>query len=118
MQPSLNVTIFHVCFIYFITGKSKHELLSALGKCVNTVAPSQQQQLPLLNVVWKLITHIPHTNDYLTTAGVWLEYTAKHFSVSISDLKNICLYKFFIYYFIWNMKSTCNEVIIKDYSKL
>ncbi|XP_063864161.1 VPS35 endosomal protein-sorting factor-like isoform X3 [Scylla paramamosain] len=62
------------------SGKSKHELLSALGRCVNKVPPAQQQQLSLLNGVWKLITHIPLTNDYLATAGVWLEYTAKHFS--------------------------------------
>lgn len=47
------------------------------------VAPAQPQQLPLLNNVWKLITHIPHINDYLSSAVVWLEYTAKHFSVSM-----------------------------------
>lgn len=62
------------------SGKSKHELVSALGRSVNKVAPAQAQQLSLLNGVWKLITHIPHINDYLSAAGVWLEYTAKHFS--------------------------------------
>ncbi|KAG0723379.1 UPF0505 protein C16orf62 [Chionoecetes opilio] len=61
-------------------GKSKHGLLSALGGCVNKVAPQQNQQLPLLNAVWKQITHIPSTRDYLATAAVWLEYTARHFS--------------------------------------
>lgn len=66
------------------TGKSKHELISALGRCVNKVAPAQPQQLSLLNGIWKLITHIPHINDYLSAAGVWLEYTAKHFSVSMT----------------------------------
>ncbi|XP_071531379.1 VPS35 endosomal protein-sorting factor-like isoform X2 [Panulirus ornatus] len=68
-------------------GKSQHELLSALGCCVNQVAPPQQQQLPLLNAVWKLITRIPQTKDYISTAGIWLEYTAKHFtSVEVNTL--------------------------------
>ncbi|XP_042227665.1 VPS35 endosomal protein-sorting factor-like isoform X2 [Homarus americanus] len=68
-------------------GKKQHELLSVLGSCVNQVAPPQQQQLPLLNAVWKLITRIPETKDYLSTAGVWLEFTAKNFtSVEVNTL--------------------------------
>nr|XP_045583302.1 VPS35 endosomal protein-sorting factor-like isoform X1 [Procambarus clarkii] len=68
-------------------GKVEHELLSALGGCVNQAAPPQHQQLPLLNAVWKLIARIPRTKDYLSTAGIWLEYTAKHFtSVEVNTL--------------------------------
>ncbi|KAK8752221.1 hypothetical protein OTU49_012574, partial [Cherax quadricarinatus] len=68
-------------------GKLQHELLSSLGVCVNQAAPPQQQQLPLLNAVWKLIARVPNTKDYLSTAGIWLEFTAKHFtSVEVNTL--------------------------------
>lgn len=61
-------------------GKAQHELLCDLGRCVNQAAPSQHQQLPLLNAVWKFVTKIPDVKDYLSTAGIWLEFTAKHFT--------------------------------------
>ncbi|KAK4297747.1 hypothetical protein Pmani_029865 [Petrolisthes manimaculis] len=61
-------------------GTSQHDLLCSLGRCVNQAAPPQSQHLTLLNAVWKLVTRIPDTSHYLTTAGVWLEFTAKHFS--------------------------------------
>ncbi|XP_068210933.1 VPS35 endosomal protein-sorting factor-like isoform X1 [Palaemon carinicauda] len=63
-------------------GKSQHELVSSLGVCVNDAAPAPQQHLPLLNAVWKLVTRIPLTKDYLSTAGIWLEFTAKHFTAA------------------------------------
>lgn len=76
-----------IFYQYFLcncfSGKSQHELLCDLGRCVNQAAPSQHQQLPLLNAVWKFVTKIPDVKDYLTTAGIWLEFTAKHFTVNL-----------------------------------
>lgn len=63
-------------------GKSQHELVSSLGVCVNSAAPPPHQHLPLLNAVWKLITRIPVAKDYLSTAGIWLEFTARHFTAT------------------------------------
>lgn len=68
--------------IHHTSGTSQHDLLCSLGRCVNQAAPPQSQHLSLLNAVWKLVTRIPDTSHYLTTAGVWLEFTAKHFTVS------------------------------------
>lgn len=53
---------------------------------MNQAAPSQHQQLPLLNAVWKLVTKIPDVKDYLSTARIWLEFTAKHFTVNTEIL--------------------------------
>ncbi|KAK7073426.1 hypothetical protein SK128_026833, partial [Halocaridina rubra] len=67
---------------FLIPGKSQHDLVSSLGTCVNDVGPPQQQHLILLNGVWKLISRISLTKDYLSTVNIWLEFTSKHFTAT------------------------------------
>eukprot|EP01006_Ploeotia_vitrea_P063076 TRINITY_DN84900_c0_g1_i1.p1 TRINITY_DN84900_c0_g1~~TRINITY_DN84900_c0_g1_i1.p1 ORF type:complete len:1024 (-),score=600.29 TRINITY_DN84900_c0_g1_i1:79-3114(-) len=57
----------------------KSKLWLTLGKCLIAASPPQNQRLPILNDVWKVVTKIQEPKEYLEIAEVFVEYLLKHF---------------------------------------
>ncbi|XP_076067854.1 VPS35 endosomal protein-sorting factor-like isoform X2 [Oratosquilla oratoria] len=66
-------------------GFSQATMMQQLGQCVLEEAPPEHNQLPLLNSVWKVVSHIKDPAVYLSTAQIWLEFTTTHFTVSRTE---------------------------------
>jgi len=58
--------------------------LEALGNCVIKGEPPQQDRLPLLNEVWKLLVKVKNPQQFVSCAVPWTEYAAKYFTVSFN----------------------------------
>lgn len=58
----------------------KSRLYLQLGRALITSSPPQDQRLPILNDVWKVVTKISDPIEYCNIAVVFVEYLLKHFS--------------------------------------
>lgn len=58
----------------------KSKLYLALGKALIVCSPPQDQRLPILNDVWKVVTKIQDPMDYLEIACVFVQYLLINFS--------------------------------------
>lgn len=61
------------------SGLPKHHLFRTLGMNITLYAPAVDQQLSILNDVWKVVMKLKDPGEYIACAEVWIEYPAKHF---------------------------------------
>jgi hypothetical protein len=50
------------------------DLFTSLGKQLSVYAPPEEQRLPLLNEVWKVVTKLSDVKEYVDAALIWIEY--------------------------------------------
>ncbi|XP_076844123.1 VPS35 endosomal protein-sorting factor-like isoform X2 [Brachyhypopomus gauderio] len=62
------------------TGFPKHLLFGSLGRSLACADPPESERLPILNEAWKVITKVRNTQDYITCAEIWVEFTCRHFT--------------------------------------
>lgn len=63
-----------------LTGFSKSKLYLALGQSLILSAPPVNQRLPVLNDVWKAVTKIKESAEYMEIAQVFIQYLLVNFS--------------------------------------
>ncbi|EDV22361.1 uncharacterized protein TRIADDRAFT_28863, partial [Trichoplax adhaerens] len=63
------------------SGFSKHNLFANFGMSLIEYPPMEDQKLPVLSEVWKIVMKYKDPADYMACASVWIEYPAKYFSV-------------------------------------
>ncbi|KAK3713118.1 hypothetical protein RRG08_036730 [Elysia crispata] len=61
------------------TGLPKHTLYRTFGLCLVVAQTPEDQQLSVLNEVWKVVVKLKNPADYISCAEVWIEYVVKHF---------------------------------------
>ncbi|XP_062589752.1 VPS35 endosomal protein-sorting factor-like [Saccostrea cucullata] len=61
------------------TGFPKHFLYRTLGLCLVMADPPEDQQLAVLNEVWKTVMKLKNPGDYIGCSEIWIEYVVKHF---------------------------------------
>lgn len=61
-------------------GFPKHLLFRTLGLCLVVADPPENEKLQVLNDVWKVVTKLKNTSDYMSCAEIWIEYPVKHFT--------------------------------------
>ncbi|XP_061175069.1 VPS35 endosomal protein-sorting factor-like [Saccostrea echinata] len=61
------------------TGFPKHFLYRTLGLCLVMAEPPEDQQLAVLNEVWKTVMKLKNPGDYIGCSEIWIEYVVKHF---------------------------------------
>ncbi|XP_056017683.1 VPS35 endosomal protein-sorting factor-like [Ostrea edulis] len=61
------------------TGFPKHYLYKTLGLCLVLANPPEDQQLAVLNEVWKTVMKLKNPGDYIGCSEIWIEYVVKHF---------------------------------------
>ncbi|XP_026666628.1 UPF0505 protein C16orf62 homolog isoform X2 [Ceratina calcarata] len=59
-----------------------HLLYRSLGERLMQESPPKEDCPPILNMVWKYITHVKDPNKFIHCAEVWVQFTALHFSVN------------------------------------
>ena len=59
---------------------SKNMLYATLGTNVALADPPKDDRMPLLKLVWKVISSIDDAKEFVTCAEAWIEYVAKHFT--------------------------------------
>jgi hypothetical protein len=62
---------------------SKYTLYSTLGVNLVMCSPPKEQQLPILNEVWKVVTKHDKPDEYVSVAEVYIEFPLKYFTVSL-----------------------------------
>lgn len=62
------------------TASPKYRLFVSLGNCVVQSEPSPNDQLALLNTVWKEVMKLTSSSEYISCAQIWIEFVAMHFS--------------------------------------
>lgn len=62
--------------------KIQYQLYTALGVNLVLSAPPKDQQLSILNEVWKVVTKLTDPKEYITVAEVYIEYPLKHCTVT------------------------------------
>lgn len=58
----------------------KYKLYSTLGVNLVMCSPPKEQQLPILNEVWKVVTKLENPEEYIFVAEVYIEYPLKYFT--------------------------------------
>ncbi|XP_005101203.1 VPS35 endosomal protein sorting factor-like [Aplysia californica] len=61
------------------TGLPKHMLYRTLGLCLVVAETPEDQQLSVLNEVWKAVVKLKNPTEYISCAEVWIEFVVKHF---------------------------------------
>ncbi|CAG5133662.1 unnamed protein product [Candidula unifasciata] len=61
------------------TGLPKYILHRTLGLCLVIADTPADQQLPVLNEVWKAVVKLKNPSEYISCAEVWIEFVVKHF---------------------------------------
>jgi hypothetical protein len=56
------------------------EAFASLGKAIAAVPPPEEQRLPLLNEVWKVVSKCEDLLVYVQCASAWLDAAMKHYS--------------------------------------
>jgi len=69
------------------------EVISVFGRKLLTAIPPEDQKIPLLNEIWKIVSKVDDLNIYLSSCVAWLEVTNRHYSeretlILLSDLSN------------------------------
>lgn len=58
-------------------------MYAALGVNLVLAAPPKEEQLSILNEVWKVVSKFTDPKEYITVADVYIEYPLKHFTVRV-----------------------------------
>lgn len=56
------------------------DLFAALGKQLAVFPPPEEQRLPLLNEVWKVVSKSDKIGSYVRCSSAWLDMVARHYS--------------------------------------
>ncbi|BFZ02646.1 hypothetical protein BsWGS_05685 [Bradybaena similaris] len=61
------------------TGLPKYILHRTLGLCLVIADTPADQQLPVMNEVWKAVGKLKNPAEYISCAEVWIEFVVRHF---------------------------------------
>ncbi|XP_048575354.1 VPS35 endosomal protein-sorting factor-like isoform X2 [Nematostella vectensis] len=61
-------------------GFPKHHLYRSLGLNLIICDPPEEQKLPILSEVWKVVMKLKNPGEYISCAEVWVEYPCRHFT--------------------------------------
>ncbi|XP_030374036.1 VPS35 endosomal protein sorting factor-like [Scaptodrosophila lebanonensis] len=62
-------------------GISKCQLLRALGSCVSSCGPLQEQRVKFLNTALQTINTLTDPNDYINCVETWAPFVAQYFTI-------------------------------------
>ncbi len=68
------------------SGTPKSRLYFILGKALIQSAPPPEQRLQILNEVWKVVTKLTDTTEYMEITQVFVEYLLQHFATRETNI--------------------------------